>query len=135
MGRSPSKKSNPSVICGTDFSPATAVSTMMGIPLEQVHARIIRAYPSMDEDIGSRVAGKLELPYEAISAGPGDHRIVTTLCPGGKERMRRRNSVVQSGRFDPTMLMIHKSSLEDIKDGYELFGNREDGVFNSLITP
>ena len=27
-------------------------------------------------------SGKLELPYSAFAAGLGDHRIVTTLCPG-----------------------------------------------------
>ena len=32
-------------------------------------------------------SGKLQLPYTAFAAGLGDHRIVTTLCPGGKERM------------------------------------------------
>jgi alcohol dehydrogenase len=32
-------------------------------------------------------SGKLSMPYDAFSAGLGDHRIVTTLCPGGKERM------------------------------------------------
>jgi alcohol dehydrogenase len=34
-------------------------------------------------------AGKLTVPIEPFAAGLGDHRIVTTLCPGGKERMRR----------------------------------------------
>ena len=34
-------------------------------------------------------SGKLEMPYDAFAAGLGGHRIVTTLCPGGKERMRR----------------------------------------------
>ena len=34
-------------------------------------------------------SGKLVAPYEAVYAGLGDQRIVTTLCPGGKERMRR----------------------------------------------
>ena len=34
-------------------------------------------------------SGKLQMPYDAFAAGIGDHRIVTTLCPGGKERMRR----------------------------------------------
>src|SRR4029079_1886321 len=34
-------------------------------------------------------SGKLVAPYEALYAGLGDQRIVTTLCPGGKERMRR----------------------------------------------
>ena len=31
-------------------------------------------------------SGRLQVPYEAFAAGIGDHRIVTTLCPGGKER-------------------------------------------------
>ena len=51
-------------------------------------------------------SGKLQMPYDAFAAGLGDHRIVTTLCPGGKERMRRLLSLVQSGRFDPTHLSL-----------------------------
>src|SRR6185295_9565500 len=31
-------------------------------------------------------SGKLAIPYEAFGAGLADYRIVTTLCPGGKER-------------------------------------------------
>ncbi|MDF1755190.1 MAG: alcohol dehydrogenase catalytic domain-containing protein [Verrucomicrobiales bacterium] len=80
-------------------------------------------------------SGKLEIPYEAYAAGLGDHRIVSTLCPGGKERMRRLINVVQSGRFDPTMLVTHRFPLADIKQGYELFGSRADGVLKILITP
>ena len=80
-------------------------------------------------------SGKLQIPYEAFAAGLGDHRIVTTLCPGGKERMRRLINVVQSGRFDPAMLMTHRFSLADIKEGYEVFGSRSDGVLKVLITP
>src|SRR5205085_44542 len=34
-------------------------------------------------------SGKLTMPLDAFAAGLGDHKIVTTLCPGGKERMRR----------------------------------------------
>ena len=80
-------------------------------------------------------SGKLQIPYEAYAAGLGDHRIVTTLCPGGKERMRRLINVVQSGRFDPTMLVTHHFSLADIKQGYEVFGSRAEGVLKVLITP
>jgi threonine dehydrogenase-like Zn-dependent dehydrogenase len=32
-------------------------------------------------------SGKLSVPLEPFAAGLGDHKIVTTLCPGGKERM------------------------------------------------
>ena len=80
-------------------------------------------------------SGKLDIPYEAFSAGLGDHRIVTTLCPGGRERMRRLLNVVQSGRFDPAPLLTHSFSLEDIADGYELFGERRDGVLKVAVRP
>lgn len=80
-------------------------------------------------------SGKLEIPYEAFAAGLGDHRIVTTLCPGGKERMRRLMEVVRSGRVDLTPLLTHSYPLERIKDAYELFGGRKDGVLKVAIKP
>src|SRR5688572_17715469 len=66
-------------------------------------------------------SGKLQIPHEAFAAGLGDHRIVTTLCPGGKERMRRLMSMVRSGRFDPTPLITHSFSLDEIAEGYRIF--------------
>ena len=80
-------------------------------------------------------SGKLQMPYEAFAAGLGDHRIVTTLCPGGKERMRRLLTLVQSGRFDPTPLITHRFSLDEIIHGYHLFGERSDGVLKVAIKP
>ena len=80
-------------------------------------------------------SGKLQLPYEAFAAGLGDHRIVTTLCPGGKERMRRLMNMVRSKRFDPTPLLTHSFSLDDVAAGYRLFGERADGVLKVLVRP
>ena len=80
-------------------------------------------------------SGKLEIPYQAFAAGIGDYRIVTTLCPGGKERMRRLLSIVQSGRFDPSVLVTHTYSLNRIKDAYKLFSERSDGVLKIAIRP
>jgi alcohol dehydrogenase len=80
-------------------------------------------------------SGKLQLPYQAFAAGIGDHRIITTLCPGGKERMRRLMNMVQSGRFDPTPLITHTFSLQDIGKAYQLFGDRSDGVLKVAIRP
>ena len=80
-------------------------------------------------------SGKLELPYDAFAAGLGDHRIVTSLCPGGKERMGRLISMVQSGRFDPTPLITHHFALKDIEEAYRLFSNRMDGVLKVAIAP
>jgi len=80
-------------------------------------------------------SGKLQVPYDAFAAGIGDYRIVTTLCPGGKERMRRLLSIVQSGRFDPTPLLTHSFSLDEIAEGYRVFGQRLDGVMKVAIRP
>jgi threonine dehydrogenase-like Zn-dependent dehydrogenase len=80
-------------------------------------------------------SGKLQIPYEAFAAGLGDHRIVTTLCPGGKERMRRLMEVVRSGRVDFTPLLTHSFSLDKIVDAYQLFGSRADGVLKVAIKP
>ena len=80
-------------------------------------------------------SGKLQIPYEAFAAGIGDHRIVTTLCPGGKERMRRLMEVVRSGRVDLTPLLTHTFPLERINEAYDLFGERLDGVLKVAIRP
>jgi len=80
-------------------------------------------------------SGKLQMPYDAIAAGLGDHRVVTTLCPGGKERMRRLMNMVRAGRFDPTPLLTHSFALTDIVAGYKLFGDRREGVLKVAIRP
>jgi threonine dehydrogenase-like Zn-dependent dehydrogenase len=80
-------------------------------------------------------SGKLQVPYDAFAAGIGDHRIVTTLCPGGKERMRRLLALVQSKRFDPTPLLTHAFPLARIVEAYELFGSRRDGVLKVAVRP
>lgn len=80
-------------------------------------------------------SGKLQIPYEAFAAGIGDHRIVTTLCPGGKERMRRLMEVVKAGRVDLTPLLTHTVSLDEIKEGYRIFGERLDGVLKVAVKP
>lgn len=80
-------------------------------------------------------SGKLQIPYEAFAAGIGDHKIVTTLCPGGKERMRRLLNVVEAGRFDPSVLITHTFSLDRIVEAYSLFGERRDRVLKVAIKP
>jgi alcohol dehydrogenase len=80
-------------------------------------------------------SGKLQVPYDAFAAGLGDYKIVTTLCPGGKERMRRLMSMVKSGRFDPTPLITHRFSLDNIVEAYEMFAERRDGVLKIAVRP
>ena len=77
----------------------------------------------------------LTIPLGAFAAGLGDHRIVTTLCPGGKERMRRLMSVIASGRLDLGAMVTHRFKLADIEAAYELFSHQRDGVLKVAITP
>jgi alcohol dehydrogenase len=80
-------------------------------------------------------SGKLQMPYEAFAAGLGDHRIVTTLCPGGKERMRRLMELVRMGRIDLRPLLTHRFALQDIREAYSLFADRREGVIKVAVRP
>lgn len=80
-------------------------------------------------------SGKLSMPLEPFAAGLGDHKIITTLCPGGKERMRRLMELVRHGRLDLTPLLTHRFTLDQIVKAYKLFGERRDGVIKVAIKP
>ncbi len=80
-------------------------------------------------------SGDLKIPLGPFLAGLGDHTIVTTLCPGGKERMRRLIDTIASGRVDTRPLVTHRFKLDQIVDAYDLFSNQEDGVLKVAITP
>ena len=80
-------------------------------------------------------SGDLTLPLGPFAAGLGDHTIVTTLCPGGKERMRRLMNVVASRRVDLRPLVTHRFRLDDIERAYDLFAHQRDGVLKVAITP
>jgi alcohol dehydrogenase len=77
----------------------------------------------------------LTIPLGAFAAGLGDHKIVTSLCPGGKERMRRLVAAIESGRADLSALVTHRFKLDDIEAAYELFDHQRDGVLKVAITP
>jgi alcohol dehydrogenase len=80
-------------------------------------------------------SGKLVAPYEAFYAGLGDQKIVTTLCPGGKERMRRLMTMVENRRVDLTSLVTHKFALDDIAEALDLFSHQRDGVLKVALYP
>ncbi|MGO4580109.1 NAD(P)-dependent alcohol dehydrogenase [Cupriavidus sp. 2TAF22] len=77
----------------------------------------------------------LRIPLDAFHGGLGDNRILTALCPGGKERMRRLMQVIQSDRLNLGPLVTHRFKLDQIELAYELFANQRDGVLKVAITP
>lgn len=43
--------------------------------------------------------------------------------------------LIQEGKIDTSYILTHKSSLNDIMKGYEIFANHDDGCLKWLITP
>jgi threonine dehydrogenase-like Zn-dependent dehydrogenase len=78
-------------------------------------------------------SGHLTVPLDAFAAGLGDHKIVTTLCPGGKERMARLMRLVTAARIDLRPLLTHVFPFERIGEAYEMFGSRAKGVMKVAI--
>lgn len=70
-----------------------------------------------------------------IAAGLGDHKIITTLRPGGNERMRRLMNVVTSGRVDLEPMVTHRFKRAQIERAYALLANQRDGMLKVAITP
>jgi alcohol dehydrogenase len=80
-------------------------------------------------------SGKLVAPYEAIYAGIGDQKIVTTLCPGGKERMRRLMAMIATRRVDLSPLITHRFALDDIEEAFDVFSTQRDGALKVALNP
>ena len=80
-------------------------------------------------------SGKLVAPYEPLYAGLGDLKIVTTLCPGGKERMRRLMAMIASHRVDLSPLVTHRFALDDIAEAYDVFAHQREGVMKVALRP
>ena len=78
---------------------------------------------------------KVTVPLESFVYGIGDIDILTTLCPGGKQRMTQLMTLVKAGRLDLQQLITHRFPLNDIEAAYDLFSNQRDGVIKVTITP
>lgn len=77
----------------------------------------------------------IPIPLDGFGAGLANKRIVTSTCPGGKERMRRLLNVVSSQRIKLDHLVTHTYSLDDVVEAYELFGHQRDGVVKLALKP
>lgn len=75
------------------------------------------------------------IPVGAFDAGLGDQKLITTLCPGGKERMRRLMETISHKRVALKSLVTHRFKLDQILEAYDLFANQRDGVLKVSITP
>lgn len=79
--------------------------------------------------------GNIGIPLRDFGFGIADKKIVSTLCPGGKERMRRLISLVKNERVNLRQLITHRFSLDEIEEAYRIFSNQLDGVIKVAIKP
>lgn len=62
-------------------------------------------------------------------------RIITTLCPSGRDRLEHLLSVIRHRKMDLTALFTHRMKLADCAAAYDLFRSKKDGVLKIAITP
>ena len=71
----------------------------------------------------------------AVQSSTVGKKIVTSTCPGGRDRMSRLIKIIQNGRVNFDALVTHRYKLDDIEAAYDLFANQRDGVIKIAITP
>ncbi|MFY0545643.1 zinc-binding dehydrogenase [Brevibacillus sp. H7] len=79
-------------------------------------------------------SGHIEIPIESFAGGMGDHHIVTTLCPGGRERMAQLINLVKTNRLNLTPMVTHRFHIDEIVEAYDLFEHAGDGIIKAMIT-
>jgi len=62
-------------------------------------------------------------------------RVVTTLCPSGRDRMDHLLSLARWGNIDLSPLFTHSLSLTEAPRAYQMFRNKEEGVIKIAIRP
>jgi threonine dehydrogenase-like Zn-dependent dehydrogenase len=75
----------------------------------------------------------LGIPLDAFGLGMSDKKILTSLCPGGSDRLYRIFALLRSGRVDPTPMTTHEFGFDEVERGFALMESKEDGVIKTLI--
>jgi len=65
--------------------------------------------------------------------GIGDIDIVSALCPGGKDRMRRLMRLIESKRIEAKPIVSHHYRMDEIETAYDVFAHKKDGCLKVAI--
>ncbi|WP_428312785.1 NAD(P)-dependent alcohol dehydrogenase [Hydrocarboniphaga sp.] len=76
----------------------------------------------------------LSIPLAEFGLGMGDKQIRTALCRGGRVRTTRLLRLIESRRFDPTLMTTHKFPFEDVATAFRLMQTKQDNIIKPLIT-
>lgn len=75
----------------------------------------------------------VSIPRAEWGVGMGDMTIRTSLCPGGKERMKRLLRLLETKRVDPTPLTTHRFRFEETDRAFEMMKTKADEIIKPLI--
>jgi threonine dehydrogenase-like Zn-dependent dehydrogenase len=78
-------------------------------------------------------ANDLTVSMEDFLGGCGDKKILTTSCPGGKERLRRLLLTLKNKRIDMRPLITHRFKFEEISKAFEIFDKKLENVLKVAI--
>ena len=74
------------------------------------------------------------IPRAAWGVGMSDKTIRTTLCPGGRERMKRLLRLLEMKRVDPIPMTTHRFKFDQIDRAFEMMKTKADHIIKPLIT-
>ncbi len=116
-------------LCATAGAKLSGASLIITVDSHEIRLK-------MSRQVGADVTINFkEKDLDAFSAGLGDQTLITTLCPGGKERMRRLMTVLSTKRPDLKPMVTHRFKLNQILEAYDIFSNQRDGVLKVAIAP
>ena len=76
----------------------------------------------------------ISIPRLDWGVGMSDQTIRTSLCPGGKERMKRLLRLIDTGRIDPTPMTTHTFNFQELGHAFDLMKTKHEGIIKPLIT-
>jgi threonine dehydrogenase-like Zn-dependent dehydrogenase len=76
----------------------------------------------------------VRIPRLDWGVGMAEETIRTGLCPGGRLRLQRLLTLLQTGRLDPTPLTSHTFRFAELGRAFEIMDKKLDGVVKPLIT-
>lgn len=73
------------------------------------------------------------IPRAEWGVGMAEKDIVTSLCPGGRLRLRRLLRLLETGKVDPTRMTTHRFDFDDIDESFHLMDTKGEGIIKPLI--
>jgi threonine dehydrogenase-like Zn-dependent dehydrogenase len=75
----------------------------------------------------------LQIPLPEFGMGMSDKKILTSLCPGGSERLTRLFRLMTGGRVDPTPMTTHEFGFDEVERAFGLMETKAENIIKPLI--